>query len=241
MPFKKLGISTRTVNALDRAGIGTLVELLDKMDEGPDVLLDIKGLGPKSLEEIEETLQQREVYDVLGRELVTPEESAEEEEPEEEEAEETAVPTEEVAIPVEKEPEAEPVSVEAQEEEAPTMEAAEEIPPLAEEEAVPQEEPTAPEPEISEEEAEPQRAPAVPPPVTPPGEELPFADKDAERKKRKTKRLVYDENLGEVVARKVRKPGRRREEWEKAVEDWEGLPEDVERVADNDEEDDSEE
>jgi N utilization substance protein A len=234
MSLEKLGISKRTANTLARADVNTLVELLDKMDEGADALLDIKGLGPKSLEEIEETLRQREVRDVLGRELVIPEEPAEEEE-----AEETAAPAEDVAIPAEAEPEAEPVSVEAQEEEEPEAEAAEEIAPLAEEEAVLEEEPTAPEEEPSEEEAE--IVPVVPQAVTPPGEELPFPDKGPGRKKKKTKRLVYDETLGEVVARKVRKPGRRREEWERAVEDWESPSEDVETAEDTDEEDDSEE
>jgi len=40
------------------------------------------------------------------------------------------------------------------------------------------------------------------------------ANKDAGKKKRPTKRLVYDESTGEVIARKVRKPGRRREQWD---------------------------
>jgi N utilization substance protein A len=236
MTLEKLGISKRTANALARADVNTLVELLDKMDEGPDALLEIKGLGPKSLEEIEETIRQREVRDVLGRELVIPEE------PVEEEAEEITAPAEDVAIAAEAaEPEAEPVSVETPEEEAPEAEAAEETAPLAEEEALPEQEPAAPEAEVSEEEAKPEPAPVVPPPVTPPAGEVPFPDKDQGRKKRKTKRLVYDETLGEVVARKVRKPGRRREEWEKAVEDWETLSEDVEVAEDTDEEDDSEE
>jgi N utilization substance protein A len=235
MPLEKLGISKRTVNALDSVGITTLVELLDKMDEGVDTLLDIKGLGAKSLEELLETIEQREVRDVLGRELVIPEEP-----PEEEEAAAAPAPVEEEAVPVETEPEEEAVSAEALEEVPPATEVAEEaLPPAAEEEPVPEEEATAePEVEVAEEE----KQVAVAPPVTPPPiEELVLADKRPGHKKRKTKRLVYDESLGEVVARKVRKPGRRREDWEEVVEDWETLSQEAEEVEDSNEEDDSEE
>jgi hypothetical protein len=40
-------------------------------------------------------------------------------------------------------------------------------------------------------------------------------DEVEERRKREKRReLVYDEELGKVVAKRHRKPGRRREEWE---------------------------
>lgn len=61
------------------------------------------------------------------------------------------------------------------------------------------------------------------------------------KKKRKQRQLVFDEKLGEVVAHKQRKPGRRSEHWEREAErwrqgadaddweeDWEEAPEDVE-------------
>lgn len=41
------------------------------------------------------------------------------------------------------------------------------------------------------------------------------------KKKRQQRQLVYDEDLGEVIARKRRKPGRRRERWERDLEHWE--------------------
>jgi N utilization substance protein A len=234
MSLEKLGISKRTVNALDSAGITTLVELLDKMDEGIDTLLDIKGVGPKSLQELEETIEQREVRDVLGRELVVPEEP-----PEEEEVAEAPALVEEEAAPVETESEEEVVSAEPLEEVPPETEVAEEaLPPTAAEEPAPEEEATAePEMEVAEEE---EPVAVAPPVAAPPIEELAFADKRPGRKKRK-KRLVYDESLGEVVARKVRKPGRRREDWEEIAEDWESLSQEPEAVEDSDEEDDSEE
>jgi N utilization substance protein A len=43
---------------------------------------------------------------------------------------------------------------------------------------------------------------------------------DKQKKKRKQRRLVYDENLGEVVARKRRKPGRRADRWEREANRW---------------------
>lgn len=235
MPLKKLGISKRTVNALDSAGITTLVELLDRMDEGVDSLLDIKGVGAKSLQELEETIEQREVRDVLDRELVIPEEP-----PEEEEAAKAPALVEEVAVPAEIESEEEVVSAEPLEEVPATTEVTEEAAPLeAAEEPAPEEEATAePEVEAAEEEEHVAVAHQVAPP---PLEELPFVDKSPGRKKRKTKRLVYDESLGEVVARKVRKPGRRREDWEEVVEDWETLSQEAEAVEESDEEDDSKE
>jgi len=49
------------------------------------------------------------------------------------------------------------------------------------------------------------------------GEKLIFA----ERKKRPKRDLVYDERLGEVVARKLRRPSRRGDDWQKEIELWE--------------------
>lgn len=40
------------------------------------------------------------------------------------------------------------------------------------------------------------------------------------KKKRRKRRLVFDEDLGEVVARKHRKPGRRPGRWEQEIEKW---------------------
>ena len=40
------------------------------------------------------------------------------------------------------------------------------------------------------------------------------------KKKRKQRRLVYDEDMGEIIAQKRRKPGRRGERWEYEIERW---------------------
>lgn len=72
-------------------------------------------------------------------------------------------------------------------------------------------------------------------------EEVARASKKGERK-RKQRRLVFDEELGEVIARKRRKPGRRQDRWEREIERWrqddhEGWEEDLEDLDDEDEDD----
>ena len=195
MPLERLGLSKRVVNALAKVGITELGQLLDTMEEGEQTLLDIKSFGPKSLQELEQILEQREVFDVLGREKGPPEEVVE---PElEKEAavpvrEATAVPAQVVEDSIEEVPE------EAKPEEAEKIESAE--------------------PEVFPEEKE---RPA--------------------KKKRPRRALVYDERLGEVVAKKIRKPGRRREAWEGEVEAWQSRTDGTETPADAEEERDVDE
>ncbi|MCJ7668248.1 MAG: hypothetical protein MUP04_08225, partial [Anaerolineae bacterium] len=43
----------------------------------------------------------------------------------------------------------------------------------------------------------------------------------AGRKKKPKRDLVYDEKLGEVIARKLRRPSRRRDDWQSEIELWE--------------------
>jgi N utilization substance protein A len=49
------------------------------------------------------------------------------------------------------------------------------------------------------------------------GEELPTA-KRRKKGRRKKQRLVYDEDLGEVIVERQRKPGRQRDEWEELID-----------------------
>jgi len=232
MPLQKLGLSGRAFNALEAEGITELGQLADKALEGDEALLEIKGLGAKSLQEIKETLERREVFSLLGRE---PE--IVEEEPEEElELEAQAEPAEEAAE-AKAEEEAEPVAAEGTEEETGPPEADEEpSEPTREEEtaeestaAVAVQEPIAPTAE--------QPVLKEPPEIPETDRELVFGEKESEKKKRRTKRLVYDESLGEVVAKKVRKPGRRREAWEQEAEDWEDSSEEMVEGSDAEEED----
>ncbi|MFQ6014321.1 MAG: transcription termination factor NusA [Anaerolineae bacterium] len=50
-----------------------------------------------------------------------------------------------------------------------------------------------------------------------------YGKKDKKKKKAKKRRgrLVYDEDLGEVVIRRERKPGRRQDDWQRELEKWE--------------------
>jgi len=185
-PVEVLDLSTRTYNCLAQAGIASVAEILEKLAEGDEEMLAIKNFGPNSLAELKERLQAKGFVPV-----------AEVEEAEEiEEIEEV----EEIEAVIEE-------PLEAAEEEAAEV-AAPEVEERAEEveEAAPgEEEVLVEEVELAEELFEEE------------GETLEYEEEDEleERRKREKKReLVYDEDLGKMVAKRHRKPGRRREEWE---------------------------
>ena len=181
-----LGLSSRAHNVLTKAGFNTIESIMEKLSEGDQALLALKGFGPKMLAELKEKLQ--------AQGFITLEEEAE---PEAvvEEAEEVAEPEALEVAP----PEAEETVEEEKEvpaaitEEAP----AEEIEPTEEEPILDYEEEELLEYEYEYEEEEEE------------DEEL-----EHRRKKGKKRRLVYDEELGKVVARRRRKPSRHRDEWE---------------------------
>jgi N utilization substance protein A len=189
-PIEVLDLSTRTYNCLDQAGIATVEEILKKLAEGDKEMLAIKNFGPKSLAELKERLQAKGFVpaDKVEEVEVIEEIEAVVEEPVEEVEEEVVEPAapkiEEVAEEV-----AEAVPVEEEvlvEEMKPTEEPLEEEKPSLEYE--------------EEEEGI-----------------YEYEEKDEleERKKREKRReLVYDEELGKMVAKRHRKPGRQREEWE---------------------------
>jgi len=234
MPLEKLGLSGRVLNALQGEGITQLGQLVDKVLEGDEALLEIKGLGAKSLEELRETLEQREVFSLLGREPVIAEPEAEQEEEPQPEAQ---VSRTEQAAADSVEEETELLPPELPEEKAAAPEGLGEAPAEAAEEETVQEA-AAPmgAPETTGPPAE-RPVPTEPPKIPDGDRELVFGEKDSAKKKRPTKTLVYDEGLGEVVAKKVRKPGRRQEAWEQEVVGWEDTPQDVEMGDDSEEED----
>lgn len=217
MPLEKLALSRRILNSLGSVGITKLGQLLDKIEEGDEALLELKGFGAKSLQSLGDVLEAREVWEILGREQVVPEQVVE--------------------------PELEPEPPITAEEEAPVpAEAVEEVvaPPPVEEMV---EEPTPVEPkpeEVRQEqvgEIEPEEVETIPES----DEEFPLGEGRPTKKKRRRRTLIYDESLGEVVAKKVRKPGRRREEWEGAIEDWKGEEAGTEPDADAEKGDDMDE
>ncbi|MFQ6117757.1 MAG: DNA-directed RNA polymerase subunit alpha C-terminal domain-containing protein [Candidatus Bipolaricaulia bacterium] len=183
-PIEVLGLSPRVYNCLERAGIATVGEILERLAEGDENMLAIKNFGPKSLVELKEKLQAKGFVPVEEVEKI----EAVIEEPVEavkEEVTELAVPeAEEVTEVAEEVAEAAPVEEEIPAEEVePAEELLEEEPTLEYEKE-----------EIYEYEEE---------------DEL-----EERRKKEKKRELVYDEELGKVVAKRHRKPSRRREEWE---------------------------
>ena len=185
VPIEMLGLSTRVYNSLDQAGIATVEEILEKLAEGDEELLAIKNFGPKSLAELKERLQAEGFVPVEEEREIEAVSEERMEVVEEERIEQAAPELEEVAKEaVEAVPAEVAVSVE---EMKPVEEAIEEEEPIAEYEGEEEE-------DIYEDEEE---------------------DEVEERRKREKKReLVYDEELGKVVAKRHRKPGRRREEWE---------------------------
>lgn len=248
MPLEQLGVSKRILHSLAKVGIAELGPLLDRMEEGDRALLDIKGFGSKSLQELKDALEDREVYAILGREKVDEvEEAAVGPEPEEE----PPLPIEEVALAAGEAEEEDEAS--ASEVEATPVEAKEEEELLVGDLAAPPTElvdDTAPPPaslelptQVTPEAAE-KIVPAQPEPIRREGEVAHSEEERPDKKKRPRRRLVYDEALGEVVAKKVRKPGRRVQDWQGSVEDWEtaGLgpepPTDDEEKQENDEEPD---
>jgi len=184
VPVEVLDLSTRTNKWLDQAGITTVEEILGKLAEGDKEMLAIKNFGPKSLAELKERLQTKGFVPV-------------EEVEEAEEIEEI----EEIAAVIE-EP-LEEVKEEVVEVAAPEVEErAEKV-----EEAAPgKEEVLVEEVEFAEELPEEE------------GETFEYEEDEDEleerRKREKRRELVYDEELGKMVAKRHRKPGRHREEWE---------------------------
>jgi len=190
-PIQVLGLSTRFQNALEQAGVTQLGGLLERLEKGEEEILAIPGLGPKSLEEIRERLKMANLYPVVVEEV-------------EEAVLAPALP--EVVLGVTETVAEEVTPVEVGAEAAKEAEVAlEEVKP-AEIEVVPEELPLEEEEEREEEEEEWEEE----------EEEVTFAG----RKKPK-RDLVYDERLGEVVARKLRRPSRRRDDWQREIELWE--------------------
>jgi len=189
-----LGLSTRVYNALAQAGFATVEEILEKLAEGDKEMLIIKNFGPKSLVELKDRLQAQGFITAEGIEEVEEIEAVVEEPVE---AVEEEVAKVEVTAP----------EVEEVAEVAKVTEEAAEVVPIEEEvlveELEPAEEPIEEEERTEEEEEE---------------EDLyEYEDEDEleeRRKKEKRRELVYDEELGKMVAKRHRKPGRHREEWE---------------------------
>lgn len=254
IPLAEMGLSTRVLAHLERAGLVTAGEVMERFAEGDEGLLKLDGVGPKSLAEVKQTIEAlglAEVEEAVPAEEVTAVEA------------ETALPAEPVPeAPAEAEGPLAAEEIEAKEEEPALEVTLETKAPEALEEAVPEkvvvtEEAPAEEFVAAEAPAEEgvtvEEAPAVAakeegttPEVTPePLEEPPVEEKVAEeprsvvavpevlleeeeteekleeerrRERRLRRQLVYDEDLGTVVALRRRKRGQEFGEWDEFEE-----------------------
>jgi len=67
MPLDQLGLSTRVFNALRRAGVKNVGEVMEMLEEGgEDALLAVRNVGAKSLDEIKESLEEADLLDDIG-------------------------------------------------------------------------------------------------------------------------------------------------------------------------------
>ncbi len=195
----EVGLSSRVLAHLERAGLTNAGEVMERLAEGDEGLLMLDGIGPKSLAEIKQhvdvlALTVEEPTPVEEEEIATepvvepiPEAVVVEETPvaeiaAEAEAEEPAAVVEEVAVA----PEAVPEIVEEEPAEA---EVAEEIEAEAAVEEAPLVEVVIPEPLFEEEE-----------------DEISL-EEERKRERRLRRQLVFDEESGTVVARRRRKRG----------------------------------
>ncbi len=198
-PLEEVGLSTRVLNLLTDANYETAGAVLEKLALEEEAIHNISGVGPKSVDEMKETLE--------GYHYPEPEPEPEPEPVEEEPEVEPEPVAEAVAAEepeVEEGPEPEPEAVPE-----PVMEAEEE----EEEEPVPagsiDEAFQAIAQELETEVAEYEDFDE--------DEEEEEEDEEEKRRKKRKKRVVeYDPELDEMIVRRRRKPSRRdEEEWDK--------------------------
>jgi N utilization substance protein A len=187
VPLAEIGLSSRVFNHLDNAGLATVWDVMELLAEGDEGLLKLDGVGPKSLAEIKQCIEA----------LALPE--AEEAPVEEVQAEQVERVAEEVPEP-ELEPEA---AVEVEEEPVEVVEESVEV----QEPEIVSEEPTEELPEEPDEKAVEEITPietGEPVYVEDEEEKIVLEEKKSQRR-HKQRELVYDEELGEVIAVRRRK------------------------------------
>lgn len=210
VPAQEMDLGTRAVGRLEGAGVNTAGEMIERLAvDGDDGLLELEGIGPKTLDEVKRGIGALDLPDVdelisIEEEVVVEEEVPPEPAPEPAEAEEVS---EEVEAPVAEE--AAPPEEEAGAEEAAELEKAMQASEPAAEEEVLTEAPA--EEEAVEEEAE---------------EELLFEeeeeglDREEKLKRERGRRvqLVYDEETGELIPRHRRKRDEGEEDWRQYID-----------------------
>jgi hypothetical protein len=64
LAITELGLSARASKVLVGAGINTVGDALDALEEGDEALIDLKGFGPKSLADLKTRLEERGFWPV---------------------------------------------------------------------------------------------------------------------------------------------------------------------------------
>jgi N utilization substance protein A len=202
-PLEEVGLKTRILNLLTEAGFETAGYVLEQLGVDEDKILALQGFGPKSLNEVREILGAYEYPEPIEPVV----EEVPEEIPVEEPVDEEAPEIEEEAEAVEAvEPEVEPV-VETKVEE-PEAEAEGEVEAEAEDEVAIEE---LEEPEIVEEISELFVEPEIDEMEDDRLEEL---EKEAKKRKARSRIVEFDPELGEMVIKRRRKRDDE-DDWEK--------------------------
>ena len=212
----------RIHNLLLDSEIETAGDVLFNLALGDDVILNFRGFDEASLDTLKEYVEAYKVklaeaaplVEVVAEEAAEVEETVEAEEAVAEVVEEVAEVEEAVAEVVEPEPEPEPVA------EVETAVPAEE--PAVEPEPEPEPEPVSPLDDLSKSLIEPEEKPKKAPKKKKPSVVVVRQDskdsqddkEDEKKGKRRRRTLVFNEDAGEVVAKRKRKGSRRRPEWE---------------------------
>lgn len=81
IPIEDLGLTVRVFNALKRAGVSKVGEVLDMMGKGSEVILTVRNFGDKSLNELKERMRELGYLEYMTVEepLQEPEDAEEEE------------------------------------------------------------------------------------------------------------------------------------------------------------------
>jgi N utilization substance protein A len=202
IPVAEIGLSTRVLGHLENADLETVWDVMELSAEGDEGLLRLEGIGPKSLAEIKQCIE--------ALELAKPEAAAAEAAAAEAVAEgavaEAVVPEAQIAPP-----EVEPAAAAEETEAAPEAEGEPELAAEAPE--------AVEEVSVEEPETEPVAAGVVPEMAFDEEELDIFADEKPQKKGRRKRELVYDEELGEVVALRRRKRGEVIDE----LDEWEDI------------------
>jgi transcription termination/antitermination protein NusA len=203
LPLEELELPTRVQNLLEESGVETVGEALFQLETNEKQLLNIEGFGEKSLADLREAvgdfLQTEESAEAEAEEAGAEADVVAELEPAEAEVEAEAEPmvtAEEVEAQAEEEDD--------EEEEAPAL-------PTIDDLERPLVEPAKPAPEPKK----PAKTVVV---VARPSATEEETEQDRRGGKQKAKQLVFDESAGKVVAKRKRKPSRRRPEWEEYLD-----------------------